>query len=339
MSAEPLSATGTGSTVPDRGFDPVLRSARRRLLVLAGLAVVAIVAFLLVDLRGSVTFALQLRARTVLTMVVVGYAVAVSTVLFQTVTTNRILTPAIMGFDSLYAALQTVRVAALGAVNATRIGPGWQYALELVLMVGFSLLLFSRLFGRRSYSLHLLVLVGIVLGVLFRSVSSFVQRLLDPNEFYVLQDRLFASFTRVDETLLVVSTGLVVVVSAVAWAIRSRFDVVALGRPTAISLGLDYQRTVLLILVLVAVLVSVSTALVGPIMFFGLLVSNLAYQICRTGRHRVTLPAAVLLSIICLVGGQAVLQHGFGLNTTLSVVVEFLGGIVFLVLLLKGVRR
>jgi iron complex transport system permease protein len=244
-----------------------------------------------------------------------------------------------MGSDALYAALQSVLVAGLGAVNVSGLGVGGRYALELALMVGFSLLLFSRLFGRRGHSLHLLVLVGIVLGVLFRSLSSFVQRLLDPNEFFVLQDRLFASFTRVDGTLLVVSAVLVAAVSAAAWRIRSRLDVVALGRAAAVNLGVDHRRTVLQILVLVAVLVSVSTALVGPITFFGLLVANLAYQVTGTGRHRATLPAAVLLSVVCLVGGQAVLQHGFGLATTLSVVVEFLGGIAFIVLLVRGLRR
>ena len=40
-------------------------------------------------------------------MLLVGYAIAVSTVLFQTITDNRILTPSIMGFDSLYRLIQT----------------------------------------------------------------------------------------------------------------------------------------------------------------------------------------------------------------------------------------
>ena len=179
-----------------------LRSDRvqRRLTVLGALAAAAVAAYLLIDVRGSWTFALRLRGWTVLTMLLVGYAVAVSTVLFQTVTTNRILTPSIMGFDALYALIQTTFVAALGAAALTRVPTAAQFVLEVGLMVGFSLLLFRRLFGARTRDLHLLVLVGIVLGVMFRSLSSFVQRLLDPNEFYVLQDRLFATFSGVDRT-------------------------------------------------------------------------------------------------------------------------------------------
>ena len=41
-----------------------------------------------------------------------------------------------------------------------------------------------------------MMLVGIIFGLLFRSLSSFVIRLIDPNEFLVLQDRMFANFTR-----------------------------------------------------------------------------------------------------------------------------------------------
>ena len=319
--------------------DPVRRRADRRLLVLAALAVVAVGAYLLIDVRGSWAVALRLRGWTVLTMLLVGYAVAVSTVLFQTVTTNRILTPSIMGFDALYALIQTALVAALGAASLTRVPTAAQFALEVGLMVGFSLLLFRRLFGAHARDLHLLVLVGIVLGVMFRSLSSFVQRLLDPNEFYVLQNRLFATFSGVDHTLLTVSALAVAGATVALWRLRATFDVLALGRDMAVSLGVDHRRAVLRILVVVAVLVSVSTALVGPITFFGLLVANLAYRVVGTDRHRATLPAAVLLAVVCLAGGQAVLQHGLGLDTTLAVVIEFVGGLIFLVLLVRRVRR
>lgn len=314
------------------------RTPVRRLAVLGALAVAAVAAYLLLDVRGSWTFALRLRGWTILTMLLVGYAVAVSTVLFQTVTTNRILTPSIMGFDALYALIQTVFVVALGAASLTRVPVAAQFALEVGLMIGFSLLLFRRLFGAQARDLHLLVLVGIVLGVLFRSLSSFVQRLLDPNEFSVLQDRLFATFSGVDRTLLAVSVLAVAVATAALWRMRTTFDVLALDRDTAVGLGVAHRRAVLRILVVVAVLVSVSTALVGPITFFGLLVANLAYRVVGTDRHAATLPAAVLLAVVALAGGQAVLQHGLGLDSTLSVVVEFLGGLVFLVLLIRRVR-
>jgi iron complex transport system permease protein len=206
-------------------------------------------------------------------------------------------------------------------------------------MVAFSIVLFRWLFVNGERSLHLLVLVGIVFGILFRSLSNFMQRMLDPNEFQVLQDSLFASFNAIDPTMLGISSLLVLICFAFVLALLPRLDVLGLGRAHAINLGLDYRRNVVLVLTLVAVLVSVSTALVGPITFFGLLVASLAHLLVGSSRHRHVVPAAVLLAIICLVGGQTVLERVFAFDTALSIIIEFLGGIVFILLVLRGAAR
>jgi iron complex transport system permease protein len=90
---------------------------------------------------------------------------------------------------------------------------------------------------------------------------------------------------------------------------------------------------------LVSVLVAVSTALVGPITFFGLLVASLAHSLVGTSRHRYVLPAAALLAIICLVGGQTLLERVFSFDTALSIIIEFVGGIVFIILVLRRAAR
>jgi len=309
------------------------------LLLLGALVVVAVGAYLFVGARGDWSFVLPFRGTTVAVMVLVGYAVAVSTVLFQTVTANRILTPSVMGFDALYVLIQTTLVFTLGAGRVAAVDPRLRYLVEVGVMVLAAGLLHRWLFGGARRDLHLLVLVGIVVGVLFRSVSGFMQRLIDPDEFAVLQDSMLAGFRAVDRPLLAVSAVLVAGASVVAWRISHTFDVLALGRDVAVSLGVDHERVVRTVLVVVAVLVSVSTALVGPVTFFGLLVANLAHLVVRTHRHRAVLPAAVLLGVLCLVGGQAVLERVLALDSSISVVVELLGGIVFLVVLLRGVAR
>ena len=135
--------------------------------------------------------------------------------------------------------------------------------------------------------------------------------------------------------LLPVALAVMGAVSLMLWRMRSRYDVLALGRDIAVNLGVDYRRTLLATLAAIAALVSVSTALVGPVTFFGLLVSNLAYQLMGSDRHRHALPAAMLLAVVFLVGGQTLLERVLQLNTTVSVVIEFLGGIVFLTLILR----
>jgi iron complex transport system permease protein len=272
-------------------------------------------------------------------MVLVGAAVAVSTVLFQTVTENRILTPSIMGFDSLYALIQTAAVFLLGSTAVIATAPVARFGVEVAAMLVLSMILFRWLFGGARRSLYLMVLVGIVFGTLFRSLATFLQRVIDPNEYLIVQDRLFASFSAVDPGLLAVCAAVVVVVGAWVWHVRRDLDVVALGQATATALGVDHRALVLRVLTACALLVSVSTALVGPITFFGLLVANLAYLVMGTHRHAYLLPGAALLGVITLVGGQTILEHLFGMDTVLSVIVEFVGGIVFIMLLIRGGKR
>lgn len=327
--------------LPDAIPAPVARLSRPALvlIILTALAVVSVTCFMVLGAKGSWSFVIPFRGRKLLALCLVAYSVAVSTVLFQTVTNNRILTPSIMGFDALYVLLKTAIVFFLGAGALAGLDPQLQFGVEVVVMVAFSGLLFRWLFLGEERSLTLLVLVGIIFGILFRSLSQFMQRLLDPNAFNVLQDSFFASFATVEPTLLTVASAIVVLASLVAWRYGHSFDVLSLGRAQAINLGLDYRRMVTIILMLVAVLVAVSTALVGPITFFGLLVASLTHSLLGTSRHRYVLPAAALLAIVCLVGGQTILERVFAFDTALSIIIEFLGGIVFIILVLRRTAR
>src|SRR5690606_10110387 len=146
------------------------------LLVLAALALLSIGLFMTLDAKGSWSFVLSFRGKKLLSLALVAYSVAVSTVLFQTVTNNRILTPSIMGFDALYVLIKTAVVFFFGVSALVSIDSQIQFVVELAVMVGFSFLLFRWLFLGEERSLHLLVLVGIVFGILFRSLSQLMQR-------------------------------------------------------------------------------------------------------------------------------------------------------------------
>ncbi|TWA82292.1 iron complex transport system permease protein [Azospirillum brasilense] len=311
---------------------------------LSALTLLSIALFMTLGARGKWDFILAFRGTKIAAMVLVGYAIAVSTVLFQTITNNRILTPSVMGFDHLYRLIQTGLVFQFGSGLVATLDPRLRFGVEVASMVVFSGLLYWWLFngagrGDNRRSLHLLLLVGIVFGVLFRSVTNFLQRIIDPNAFLTVQDRLFANFNRVDVELLTVSALVVLAVSLAGWRWRRTFDVLALGRDAAVNLGVEHRRAVMTVLVMVSILVSVSTALVGPVTFFGLLVANLAYLVIRSHRHALILPAAVLIAVLTLVAGQLVLERVFGYNAALSIVIEFVGGLAFLFILVRGSAR
>lgn len=314
------------------------RSPTARVAVLIALAVIVIVLFLLTDLPGKWEYALGLRWRTVAGMVIAAAAVGVATVLFQTITANRILTPGIMGFDAIFLAIQTLTAFAIGPAILVSAPPLASWIVELVLMGGSIVLLYWWLFVRRRLDLHVIVLAGLVLGVLFRSVTGFLQRLLDPDTFAIVQDLTFASFTSVDRELLVPTAVLVTVAIASLWPIRRELDVLSLGEASAISLGVAHRRVVMHAIIAIAAMVAASTALVGPVTFFGLIVANLAYGAVGH-RHQRSIPAAIAIGAIALVGGQLILDRLLGFGTELPVVIEFVGGLFFIILVLTGRAR
>ncbi|WP_237332068.1 iron chelate uptake ABC transporter family permease subunit, partial [Vibrio anguillarum] len=63
---------------------------------------------------GNYHYFLSRRVPKVLAMVLAGIAIAQSSLAFQTITHNRILTPSIMGFDSLYLFVQVLVVTLFG---------------------------------------------------------------------------------------------------------------------------------------------------------------------------------------------------------------------------------
>lgn len=310
-------------------------SSAARLWTLAGLVAVAVLAFLFLFVEGDFAFALDRRLTLIGAMTIAAFSHAVGTVIFQTVTQNRILTPSIMGFDSVYTLMQTLMVFVFGgsALAATDGLP--KLIVQTLLMVGFTTLLFGWLFSGRNGNLHVLLLVGVVFGLAFNSLSIFLQRLLSTADFDVLSARLFMRLSNVEATYLPLAAVISLIAGAVVWKRRHHLDALLLGRETATNLGIAYKRELLGMLTLISVLIAMSTALVGPMTFFGFVVAILAYQLAGTHRHSVVLPMAFLLGMLTLVTGQFVMEHVFYASGMLTVVIEFLGGAVFLVQLLR----
>ncbi|OPH48645.1 iron ABC transporter permease [Paenibacillus ferrarius] len=308
---------------------------RLKLSLLAILAVGVIAAFLTLHAGGNWDYVLPRRGIKVMSIVLTGTAIAYSTILFQTITNNRILTPSIIGLDALYMLIQTTVIFLLGSKSALSANGNLNFAITVGLMTLFSLVLFKLLFKREGRNLYFLLLFGIILGTFFGSFTTFMEVLIDPNEFSVLQGRSFASFNTVNSKLLLISAISSVIVVLYSLKFMKYLDVISLGREHAINLGVPYEYVVKRLLIIISVLVSIATALVGPVTFLGLLVANLTYQFMKTYRHRYLIPGSILICMIALVGGQLIMERIFSFSTPLAVIINFAGGVYFLYLLLR----
>lgn len=310
-------------------------SNKTKLWILAGIAVLLAVVFMTIEAGGQWDYILPRRGRKLIAILLTGTAIAFSTVVFQTITNNRILTPSIIGLDSLYMLLQTVIVFFIGGTALTMMSKNLRFVMAVALMVVFAMLLYRMLFRKEGRNIYHLLLIGLIFGTFFSSITSFLQKLIDPNEFLVIQDKMFASFNNVNSDLLWISLAGVLAVALYFTKFAKYLDVLALGRDHAVNLGVSYEYVVKRMLIVVAVLISISTALVGPITFLGLLVANVAYQFLNTYRHKTLIFGASLISFIALVGGQLIVERVFTFSTSLSVIINFIGGVYFIYLLLK----
>ena len=305
-----------------------------KLGILTIVTVILIAVFLFTDVKGSWDYVLSKRTEKIFAMILTGAAIAFSTVVFQTITNNKILTPSIIGLDSLYMLIQTFLVFTLGSTSSL-MSQNINFFISIGLMVVFVGILYKMIFKREGSNLYFLLLIGIIFGTLFESISSFMQVLIDPNEFMRIQDKMFASFNSINSELLMISFVLMILITLYFLQFIKYLDVLSLGKDQAINLGVDYDRIVKRLLVVVAILISIATALVGPITFLGLLVVNVTYQLFNTYQHKFLLLGSILVGIISLVGGQLIVERVFTFSTTLSVIVNFIGGVYFIYLLLK----
>lgn len=311
-------------------------------LLLAGLTVLALLLcglYLTYNTYGNFQFAWMLRGKKVAAFLLVALATGIATVSFQTLTQNQFLTPNILGLDSLYVLIQTLLFFFVGGVNMLSQEQTSTFLISIFLMALLSLLLANVLLKQQQNNLFILLMLGMILGTLFSSTSNFLQVIMDPNEYDLLQGRLFASFSNINTTHLGLAAGIILLGSLVLLAANRYLDILHLGDDQATNLGIPLKKFQILILFLVSLLTGTATALVGPITFLGFIVANISYQLMPTYRHSYLFPTAVLLGIIFLVGSQFLVEQVFQLKTTVSVVAQFVGGLYFIGKIIYERRR
>lgn len=309
---------------------------KKKIAALSILLLLGIGLFLFLGLNpNSYEYALSRRIPKILAITLTGGAIAYASLIFQTVTENRILTPSVLGLDSVFVFIQTIAIFFIGSEAIAKVDVRISFLFSVGIMVLFSVGILGGILRKVGGNIYLLLLVGIITGTLFRSASSFLQVIIDPNEFLTLQGRLFASFNNINTDVLLISAVLLIGAMVMGIMKAKELDVLSLGKDHAVNLGINHKKLVNSMLVLVAVLISVSTALVGPITFLGILVTNLSRELLKTFKHTYLLIGAMLISSTALVYGQLLVERIFVFSTPISVIINFIGGLYFIYLLLR----
>ncbi|MNW26906.1 Iron-uptake system permease protein FeuC [compost metagenome] len=275
------------------------------------------------------------RSVALIAMIIAAICHSLSTVAFHSITSNRIITPSLLGFESLYSTIHTSTMFFFGAgalVNFTGVGP---FLFQVMVMILMSLILYGWLLSGKYGNLQLMLLVGIIIGSGLNSVSSFMRRLLAPSEFDVLQARLFGSVNNADAAYFPVVIPMVILIAVLLFAYSKRLNVLSLGKEVSTTFGVNYQSSIIYTLVLVSVLMSISTSLVGPLTFYGFLVATLSYQAAPTYDHRYMFAMALAIGFFLLTTAYFLMYHVFDALGAVSIIIELFGGIVFLIVILR----
>ena len=315
-----------------------MRANRRRLLILTVIVLFCAAAYMLVEVDFSnprlFVYTMKLRAPKLIVMLITAFSIGGASLVFQSIINNTIVTPCLLGMNSLYTLIHTAVVFFLGSASAAASNANLSFAVDVVLMGIAATVIYSWIFKKTKHNVLYVLLVGTVLTSFFGSIQTTLTRVMDPNEYDSLMNTLVASFSNINSEIIVFS---LILLAAVIFALRKELallDVLTLGKEQAINLGVDYDRCIRRLLLGVALCIAVATAMVGPISFLGLIIANLSRQLLKTYRHTQLVLGSALFGMIVLVGGQLIVEHIYSYSVPVSVFITVGGGLYFLYLLL-----
>lgn len=317
---------------------------RRRLktsmVVLAGLVLLFIWLYQFAFVNPKFfAYAMGLRLPRLAVILIAGFAISAAAIVFQTIIRNTIVTPCLLGMNSLYLLIHTAVMFFLGSGSLFAVNPVYAFAADVIVMGVVAGFIYYTIFQKTGGNVLYVLLIGTVLSTFFSSMQNSLTRIMDPNEYDALLNTLTASFTNVNAACIIPGAFLL---AAIAWWLRKDLailDVISLGREQAVSLGVDYERTLRRLMVGVALYIAVATALVGPLSFLGLITANVARQLFTTYRHTWLIAGSACVGMLILTAGQFVVEHVMVYAVPVSVFVTIGGGIYFLYLVLTAGKR
>lgn len=317
------------------------KKTRILLAILSVIVVLLIVMYLIIPTKNSTSissFILQRRLLKLLVIVIVSIAIPISTISFQTVVQNRFLTPGVLGIESLFVFIQSglYYFESLLGLNVEQ--SIFIYVVTIGVQIGLLLLLMNVSKGMMLSNFKVLLLLTMAFSMLLRNASTFLQVLMDPNEFDKLQSSLYPSFQKMNAQPVMIGVAVILlgILLILLIKMRHQLDALHLGIDASIMLGINTKRLGKMVIVIVIIMTSLSTILVGPLQFLGFMIANLTYQLTKEYKHGVLWLFSAVLGLVIVLAAQLIVERVFLLTIPISVFIEGIGGVLYLFLLVKG---
>ena len=270
------------------------------------------------------------RVPRTIALMLTGAAMAMTGLIMHLVTRNKMVEPTTIG---------TTEWAGLGLLAVYLLVPGPSLVLRMTGAIVFSfagtMIFFLFLRRVRLRSSLIVPIMGLMLGAVISAFSTFVTLWFNMSQ--VIENWFIGSFAPVQvgryEYLWII-----VIVTAVIFLYANRLTIAGLGEEVATTLGVNYQRLILLANALIAVCVGVVAAVIGNIPFLGLIVPNIISMI-RGDDLRSNLPWVCLMGMgtitLCDIIARVVIMP---FEVPVSLILGTLGAAVFILILLRQRR-
>lgn len=282
---------------------------------------------------------LQYRLPKALTAVLVGAGLSVSGLLMQTLFRNPLAGPYVLGLTS-----GSSLAVALLILGGTWLNTVWafsfisEYSLVLASCMGSFIVMMAVLFvSQKLKDTMAMLIVGLMFGSF---TSAFVGILtyfstaeqLQKFTFWSLGNLSNLSWHALNLLGIAVALGLLL-----ALACLKSLDALLLGENYAKSLGLNFEKSKLLIILSTGILTGSITAFAGPIAFVGLAVPHLTKLIFQTSAHAVLYGATAIMGACLLLLCDMISQMpGYDMTLPINAVTSIIGAPVIVWLLLKN---
>lgn len=282
----------------------------------------------------ALDYILPRRMLRLVAIALVAYANAISTVYFQTITDNKLLTPSILGVDSVYLLIQMM----ITLLGAWLLPDTIRDVITLLVVVIIIPKFYQRLLHRLNNNILSLLLIGMILSSGIQSAVSALSMMIDPNDYQIFQSFTIASLNDIDTSRILLIGIVMMPLLTLKKRLDPLLDVMGLGKTWAQNFGVDTQKFESLAMTLIVGMTSISALLIGPNIFVSLIAISIGRLLVNKYGMATLTWTTGLVAYTLLIVSQIILERLLNFNGSLGFGLSLIGGIVFIIVFFREAR-
>lgn len=269
------------------------------------------------------------------TIILSASALSVGGLIMQSIAKNKLVSPGIIG---------TTQAATMGVLIAHLFFPGMALWVQFIFSFITSLVasfVFIWFLNKIQFKNEVYVpLIGMMFGALISSVSIMLAQ--STNTLQFLNSIGVGSFTnKTIGTFEMIFFVVPALIMAVIYT--SEFNIVSLGKDFSNNLGVNYNKVIMIGIMIVSVITASTFIVVGPLPFLGLIIPNLVSLYYGDHLKKSIFDLMILGSIFVLVcdiiaRSALYLITGYNFEVAVGFVMGIIGAVIFLYLLLRKTK-